>query len=124
MTVTVRAVTGGICPAEIRLSTAGESLTCTLASVPDSDTASVTVHLRCPSARPWGLLDPHLYLLRTELIREGRVVDDLIDRIGFRTIRTDSTRLLLNDAPVFLKGFNRHEDHGNAGCAVSVGAMM
>lgn len=33
-------------------------------------------------------------------------------------------RLLVNGKPVFLKGFNRHEDFGTLGCALPLQLMV
>ena len=45
------------------------------------------------------------------------------DRVGVRTIETRGELLLLNGEPVFLLGFNRHEDHGGFGCALPLDSM-
>ncbi|MCD8380795.1 MAG: hypothetical protein LUC95_10900 [Lachnospiraceae bacterium] len=45
-------------------------------------------------------------------------VDDLIERVGFRIVEVKDDRILLNGSPVFMKGFNRHEDDGVTGCAI------
>ncbi len=73
--------------------------------------------------RAWDVLDAHLYDLRAVLSVCGEDVDDLIDRVGFRTVGFDSEQLMLNGRPVTVKGFNRHEDHGLFGCALPVEAM-
>ena len=62
---------------------------------------------------PWSMENPQLYYL-TASIGE----DDLIERVGFRTVTFDKTRLILNGKPVYLKGFNRHEDYAEFGCAI------
>lgn len=73
----------------------------------------------------WNGNNPRLYQLETSLrSMDGRPLDDLIDRVGFREVTLDGSTLLLNGAPVFLKGFNRHEDYGNLGSAVPVQVMI
>ena len=37
--------------------------------------------------------------------------DELKDRVGFRTIATSGTKILLNDRPVFLRGVSIHEEN-------------
>ncbi|MCH5286205.1 MAG: hypothetical protein J1E43_02190 [Christensenellaceae bacterium] len=70
-------------------------------------------------AESWSPKHPRLYLLETEMIDErGMVIDDLIERVGFREVGISGNRLLVNGEPVFLKGFNRHEDHGVYGSAI------
>lgn len=53
----------------------------------------------------WSLENPKLYdvILQT---KEGNVVD----QIGFRSIKTKGKQILLNDEPVFLKGISIHEE--------------
>lgn len=68
--------------------------------------------------KPWSAEEPVLYMLELQLLKEGRVFDDLIDRIGFRTVELKNQKLCVNGEPVFLKGFNRHEDYGDVGCAI------
>jgi beta-glucuronidase len=53
----------------------------------------------------WSLESPRLY--RVEL-SAGQ--DALTDRIGFRDIRVDGTKILLNGKPVFLQGINMHAE--------------
>lgn len=79
--------------------------------------------LCCEAVQPWSPGSPALYLLATTLFDRGVPVDDLIERIGFRTVAVDGERILLNGRPVFPMGFNRHEDHALYGCAIPVDAM-
>lgn len=88
------------------------------------ETSDIDVKLHCEKVTPWGLMDPHLYDLHAVLEQDGEAVDDLIDRVGFRVIKVDGEKILLNGKQVFLKGFNRHEEYGSQGCAVAVNDMM
>lgn len=88
------------------------------------ESAEVLFRFSCPDAAPWNHMDPHLYMLSSELLAGGRVLDDLMDRVGFRTVRTEGEDLLINNRKVYIKGINRHEEYGSQGCAVSVGGMM
>ncbi|MFC0215294.1 glycoside hydrolase family 2 TIM barrel-domain containing protein [Paenibacillus chartarius] len=65
-----------------------------------------------PQVRLWNVGRPELYTIRAAI--DG---DDQIDRIGFRRIETDHHRILINGAPVYLKGVNRHEEHPEWGFA-------
>jgi len=58
----------------------------------------------------WSPSDPALYTARVELISEKRPVDAQTVRFGFRKIEARDGQLLLNDEPIYLTGFNRHED--------------
>ena len=66
--------------------------------------------LKLAQAEPWSPEDPHLYTLRVELIQGKQVVDRYDLDTGFRSIAISETELLLNDKPVFLRGFGKHED--------------
>lgn len=73
----------------------------------------------------WNVGEGKLYFLETALRDEtGFTVDDFIDRVGFREVALQGNRILLNGKPVFLKGFNRHEDYNTYGCAIPVQAMV
>lgn len=76
-----------------------------------------------PDAESYELDAPKLYQVWGRLWEEGEVVDDLIDRMGFREIKVQGNRVYFNDKPVRIKGFNRHEDHALFGCAIPVEGM-
>jgi beta-glucuronidase len=69
--------------------------------------------------RTWRPGDPHLYDLEVELREGGEVVDQYRQPFGLRTVAVDGERLLLNDEPVFLKGFGKHEDFPVVGRGLS-----
>lgn len=54
----------------------------------------------------WSPEHPKLYDVRLTF-----GADELRDSIGFRTITTSGTKILLNGAPVFLKGISIHEEN-------------
>jgi len=78
------------------------------------------------NVRPWTSERPNLYEVEALLIdpEEDSIVDDLIDRVGFRQIAVRGRKILLNGEPVRLRGHNRHEDHPQFGCAMPVEAMV
>ena len=62
-------------------------------------------------AHLWNVRDAYLYTFTVRIVdEEGGVVDEYTDEIGIRTVRVDGTRILVNERPVYLKGFGRHED--------------
>jgi len=67
-----------------------------------------TIELK--KATSWSPETPHLYFVTTHLLKDGVIVDDLIERTGFRSVKVSDGKILLNEKPVFLKGFCRHED--------------
>ncbi len=58
----------------------------------------------------WDTENPYLYNIEIELLKDGKVIDSYEDKIGIRTIKIDGTDILLNNKPVYLKGFGKHED--------------
>jgi beta-glucuronidase len=72
----------------------------------------------------WNPENPNLYMLKLWLKKEGRICDDYQERVGFRTIESKNQKLYLNGKPIFLKGFNRHEDYGVIGCAIPPQLMV
>lgn len=71
----------------------------------------------------YSLDHPHLYTLKASVYEDGHPVDDLIDRVGFRTVTVQGKDILFNGSKLVLKGFNRHEDYAEFGCAVPLQAM-
>ena len=66
-----------------------------------------------PGARLWSPEEPNLHLLH---IRLGE--DDLRERIGIRKISVNQQQILINNKPIRLLGFNRHETHPQFGHAL------
>lgn len=65
-----------------------------------------------------------LYLITAVLRTADGAADDIIDRVGFREIRTEGKDILLNGRKLRIKGFCRHEDHPQFGCALPFSAMQ
>lgn len=81
-----------------------------------------TIH--CCDVTPWTPSAPHLYPVKAHLSNGSAVIDDLIERFGFREIRLQGQHILLNGEKLMLKGFNRHEDWGAFGCSIPLAAMV
>ena len=76
-----------------------------------------------PYAIPYTLEEPKLYMMNAMLIYKDKIIDDLIDRVGFRDIKVKGKDILFNGKKVTIKGVNRHEDYAEFGCAVPIEAM-
>jgi beta-glucuronidase len=63
-----------------------------------------------PDIQAWSPDSPTLYDLTVSLSHAGDVIDARTVTIGFRTIEARAGQLLLNGDPIYLTGFNRHED--------------
>ncbi len=84
----------------------------------------VESELLLPKAPLWTPADPALITVRTQLVQGERVIDDLFERTGLRSVQTKERKILLNGQPVRLAGFNRHEDHPDYGCAIPLPIML
>jgi len=71
----------------------------------------------------WDISNPNIYLLNVQLLQNGTAIDDLIERVGFREVLVDGEKILLNGREIFIKGFNRHEDHPIFGMSLNLQAM-
>lgn len=65
----------------------------------------------------WDSEHPNLYTLKAELFENGIVIERLQKKVGFREIKVDGNRLLVNGAEVKLRGGCRHSIHPLAGRA-------
>ncbi len=76
----------------------------------------------------WSCEHPYLYEWQTLWYQHQsntiELVDDWVERVGFRTINTYEGKLLLNHQPIVLKGFNRHEDHPMVGASFPIALMV
>jgi beta-glucuronidase len=70
----------------------------------------IEVNLDVPDVVLWSPQNPNLYDLSVALIQNGNVLDSYSLKVGVRTIKVVGDQLLLNDEPIYLKGFGRHED--------------
>lgn len=79
------------------------------------------VHLRMAvrSPRLWTAETPALYCLQIELVRNGQVVHQWADQIGFREISTEGGVLRINGQLVKLRGVASHDLHPDVGRATT-----
>jgi hypothetical protein len=68
--------------------------------------------------KSWDAEHPNLYTLKVSLVLDGQTVETLERKIGFRTIRREGNRLLVNGSPIKLRGVCRHSIHPIYGRAV------
>lgn len=84
-----------------------------------------TEELLCREAEEWSPESPRLYSIEAILEDKNNVsVDDLIERVGFRTVEVSGKDILLNGKKLLIKGLCRHEDHPQFGCALPLEAMQ
>ena len=81
--------------------------------------------IACENVTAWAPEHPTLYMLTAQLFDDdGTAIDDLTDRVGFREVKVQGKDILLNGRKLCIKGFCRHEDHPQFGCALPLSAIM
>lgn len=78
--------------------------------VTESDSKSSSVELKLNSPNLWSPSDPYLYKARISLIKNNSIVDEYDEEFGFREIKIDGGKILLNGESLFMSGFGKHED--------------
>ncbi|NND15174.1 MAG: beta-glucuronidase, partial [Eudoraea sp.] len=74
-------------------------------AIKTNDTGYVTFQLLTMNIQYWSTENPYLY----DVVLETKD-DQVVDQIGFRTIRTSGSQILLNDKPIYLRGISIHEE--------------
>ncbi|HEX2850217.1 MAG TPA: glycoside hydrolase family 2 TIM barrel-domain containing protein [Acidimicrobiales bacterium] len=107
----------------------GEAVAAFDAEVPTRRRIGFTGHVvrfrgTVDDVRPWSHEDPALYRLVVTLADPaGRVREVTTCRLGFRRVEVRERELLINGAPVLIRGVNRHDFHPVTGRVVTVEEM-
>lgn len=109
-------------PTLLRVRIAEKKLVFDAQSLPEGESV-FEGDMRFSDVTAWSPEAPVLYTVTATLEREGVPFDDLIDRFGFREVALSGKHILLNGAPLRIKGVCRHEDHPQYGCALPFAAM-
>jgi beta-galactosidase len=82
--------------------------------------ARAVVRAEMPAVRRWSAEQPDLYPLHVVLRSPaGEAVEEVDFRVGFRRIEIEGVHLLVNGAPVLLRGVNRHDFDQHTGRVIS-----
>jgi hypothetical protein len=68
----------------------------------------LTIELK--NVKKWQLEQPYLYLLTTYLLAENDIVDSVTIPIGFRNVKIEKKRFVLNGEPFIVKGITWQDD--------------
>ena len=109
--------------ASVRFSIAGTTVDQDCGRMGKGETHIRIEGLRIPGVSAWSMESPTLYEMETVLLKDGQAVDDWIDRTGFRTVKVEGKQVLFNGKALRIKGFCRHEDHPQYGCALPAQAI-
>ena len=86
---------------------------------------SKQMKLRVKKPHLWDVDSPYLYTVRTEILKDGKVVDSYLTQTGVRTFRFDAkTGFWLNGRNIKLNGVCDHHDLGCLGAAVHHDAIL
>ena len=80
--------------------------------------------LDLPEAHLWSPETPYLYTLTTQLIIQGKIIDQTTTKVGIRTITIDRRGFSLNGKPRKIQGVCLHHDLGPLGAAVNRAALI
>jgi len=69
------------------------------------DKGRATFNLTADKVKYWSTKNPHLYEVMIQSKEET-----VVDQIGFRSISTMGSQILLNNEPIYLKGISIHEE--------------
>ena len=65
--------------------------------------------------RKWDSEHPNLYVLTCEVLTDGKTLQVVRRRVGFRQVEVRGRQLFVNNCPVKLRGVCRHERHATLG---------
>ncbi|MCL1974409.1 MAG: DUF4981 domain-containing protein [Bacteroidetes bacterium] len=93
--------------------------------LPDAGyTVSLSFSTSVTKVQAWTAETPHLYTLSMELIDEqGKSMQSLASKIGFRTVEIKNKQLLVNGQPILIKGVDIHEHNPQTGHYVDMELM-
>ena len=74
--------------------------------------------------KAWSAETPYLYTLDITLKKNGREIESVSKKIGFRKVEIKGGQMLVNGQPVLIKGADRHELDPETGYVVSVERMI
>lgn len=88
---------------------------------PGDAAQAVTEALTVASPHRWnGLSDAYVYSVAVQIVLAGRVVDEVVQPLGLRTLAiTEADGFLLNGRPYPIYGVNRHQDLRDHGWALT-----
>lgn len=96
-----------------------DGATVAIASAPVAD-AKAEIAFSVPDARLWSAEDPYLYdLLLALRDPAGAVIHQLTDRVGLREVTIRNAVLMVNNRPIWIHGFDRHETWATVGRALT-----
>lgn len=88
-------------------------------TLPANEKGKITTEIKVSKPLLWNLENPHLYTLKTTVLKNGKMIDSSVTRTGFRTFTFDPDKgFALNGEWMKMKGVCIHHDAGVLGSAV------
>ncbi len=98
-------------------SSAGKTLA--NASIAAGDLKTVNQEIRVTKPKLWSIETPQLYSLKTTIIQNGKIVDEVKTTFGIRTLRFDANQgFFLNEKHVKIMGVCEHQGGTPSGAAM------
>ena len=89
------------------------------------DYAQADMTMKIPNPQPWTPETPYLYTAHIKYMKNGRLVDELTQKFGIRTIQVSKEGgFQLNGVTRKIKGVCLHHDLGPLGAAVNKAALI
>ena len=83
------------------------------------------MEMKVTNPKLWSVETPNLYTLLLELkAPNGKTVERVSQRVGFRDIRIAGGQLLINGTPIKIRGVNRHEHDPHRGRVMTEELML
>jgi len=83
----------------------------TNAVIAASATQPVVVTTPIPVIKLWDIYQPNLYTVQTEVLVDNKVVDALTEKTGFRTIKMQDNKFVLNGKELLSRGVCKHHQN-------------
>lgn len=88
-----------------------------------SETSGKDGTITIENAHLWNVRNAYLYKFVIQIVDGEEVIDEYYEKIGIRTVEVKGTEILINNKPVYLKGFGKHEDSDIVGRGFNIGVM-
>jgi len=72
-----------------------------------------------PQPEFWSPQNPNLYTLKIQLLADGKLVDEITEKVGIRKIELNDDGFFLNGEKTYIRGTNRHQEYPYLGYAIS-----
>lgn len=89
------------------------------------NTGNQFINIQIKNCLTWTAETPNLYTLYVTLAdAQGREVETLAQKVGFRKVEIKGGQMLVNGKPILIKGVNRHELDPDGGYVMSLERMI